>query len=63
MRPKITRQYGIRWPTGVVFAYSSREDAEQALSDDGRGIGTLVVIEYVPGQPRSEEADWQDVQP
>ena len=53
------QQYGVRWPTGSVFAYASREAAETALAEDGRGIGVLVVHEYEPGTPNSTE--WREV--
>jgi len=52
-------QYGIRWPTGSVFAFPSRKATEDALCEDGRGIGVLVVYEYEPGTDRSTE--WKEV--
>ena len=52
-------QYGIRWPTGSVFAFPSREAAEGALREDGRGVGVLVVHEYEPGTSNSTE--WAEV--
>ena len=52
-------QYGVRWPTGSVFAFPSREAAEDALREDGRGIGVLVACEYEPGASRS--TDWEAV--
>ena len=54
-------QYGIRWPTGSVFAFGSREEAEVALREDGRGIGVLVACEYEPGTAKSTE--WREVGP
>lgn len=53
-------QYGIRWPTDSVFAFSSRGEAEQALVDDGRGIGVLVVHGYEPHT--SNATEWQEVE-
>ena len=53
------QQYGIRWPTGSVFAFRSRGDAEAALAEDGRGIGVLVVHEYEPGT--SNATEWREV--
>lgn len=53
-------QYGIRWPTGSVFAFPSRSAAEDALREDGRGIGVLVAHEYEPSTSSSE--DWHEVQ-
>lgn len=52
-------QYGVRWPTGSVFAFPSREAAEDALREDGRDVGVLVVCEYEPGTDRSTE--WREV--
>lgn len=61
-KPKnqIFQQYGIRWPTGVVFPFISREAAEASLVEDGRGVGVLVVHEYEPGTPNATE--WREVQ-
>jgi hypothetical protein len=54
-------QYGIRWGSdSPVFAFGSRAIAEQALADDGRGIGVLVVHEYEPHTPNSTE--WREVE-
>jgi hypothetical protein len=53
-------QYGIRWPTGSVFAFGSREEAESELAADGRGIGVLVMQEYEPGTPNATE--WREVE-
>jgi hypothetical protein len=53
------QQYGIRWSTGSVFAFNSREDAEAALRKDGRGVGVLVVHDIEPGTPNSTE--WREV--
>ena len=55
-----TRQYGIRWPTGSVFAFSSQEAAEAALREDGRGVGVLVVHDIEPGTPNATE--WREVE-
>jgi hypothetical protein len=54
------QQYGIRWPTGVVFAFPSRREAEAELAEDGRGIGELVVHEYERGTSNSTE--WRPVE-
>ena len=56
------RQYGIRWPTGVVFAgYPTREAATEALTrhDNGRGLGEIVTCEYEPDT--SNSTDWMPV--
>jgi len=54
-------QYGVRWGDGLpVFAFRSREDAESALAEDGRGIGVLVACEYVPGG--THDAEWREVE-
>jgi hypothetical protein len=53
------QQYGIRWSTGSVFAFNSREDAEAALRKDGRGVGVLVVHDIEPGTPNA--AEWREV--
>jgi hypothetical protein len=53
-------QYGIRWPTGSVFPFHSREDAETALREDGRGVGVLVVHEYEPGTANA--TGWREVE-
>jgi hypothetical protein len=54
------QQYGIRWSADSVFAFNSREDAEAALREDGRGVGVLVVHEIEPGTPNSTE--WREVE-
>jgi hypothetical protein len=60
--PQIMQQYGVRWiPDGPVFGFRSRDDAEDALRKDGRGIGVLVVSEGVAGQPQSEWTPWAEV--
>jgi hypothetical protein len=59
-KPEIVQQYGIRWPTGVVFAFRTRDDAQTELRVDGRGIGVLVVHEGVPGQYGWTE--WEEVE-
>ena len=56
-------QYGVRWPTGTVFPFRSRRDAEDALCEDGRNVGALVACEYAPTAhrlPGEEEycGDW-----
>jgi hypothetical protein len=51
-------QFGIRWPTGSVFAFGSREGAEKALAEDGREVGVLVVHEFEPGTANSSE--WRE---
>lgn len=58
--PQWLSQYGVRWPTGAVFPHPSREAAENALQEDGRGIGVLVVMEYVPGTSNCTE--WREVE-
>ena len=52
------QQYGVRWPTGSVFSYASRKDAEAALREDGTGFGILVVHEIEPGTPNCTE--WRE---
>lgn len=47
-------QYGVRWPTGSVFSFSSRDEAEWELAHGGPAWtsttpGVLVVHEYEPG--------------
>lgn len=59
-KPKSTEQYGIRWPSGSVFSYGSRELAEAALGDDPRRVGVLVVHEYEPGTANATE--WREVE-
>lgn len=62
-QPKIMQQYGVRWPTGVVFSFASRADAERILDqarEEGRD-GTLVVHEGIPGRPEHEWTAWQEV--
>lgn len=59
MNAKLTgTQFGIRWPTGSVFAYGSRQDAEKLLAEDGRGLGVLVVCDYEPGT--SNATEWRE---
>ena len=53
------QQYGIRWPTGSVFAFGSQDEAEAELDRDGRGFGVLVVHEYEAGTPNCTE--WREV--
>jgi hypothetical protein len=60
-KPEIKQQYGIRWPTGSVFAFQSREDAEEGLRKDGRGIGALVVMSYDPATHKAV-SEWQEVE-
>ena len=52
-------QYGIRWPTGSVFAFPSRDAAEAYLARNARLPGVLVVHEYEPGTPNATE--WREV--
>jgi|HubBroStandDraft_6_1064221.scaffolds.fasta_scaffold00062_13 hypothetical protein len=58
--PKLATQYGIRWPTGSVFCFGSRELAEAALGEDPRRAGVLVVHEIEPGTPNATE--WREVE-
>jgi hypothetical protein len=53
-------QYGVRWATGSVFAFPSREAAEGALNETGRSGGVLVVHEYEPDTPNCTE--WREVE-
>ena len=55
----LDQQYGIRWATGSVFPFSSRQEAETTLREDDRGTGVLVVCDYEPGTPRRTE--WRPV--
>jgi len=55
----MNQQYGIRWPTGSVFSFASRQAAEAALDEDGRGVGVLVVQDIEPGTANSTE--WRAV--
>ena len=59
MSAKRGTQYGIRWPTGSVFAFPSREAAEAYLAANARLLGVLVVHEYEPGTPDATE--WREV--
>lgn len=59
-KPTIVQQYGIRWQSGIVFSFGSREDAEAALRKDGRGVGVLVVHEGIPGRPADKWTPWQE---
>jgi hypothetical protein len=52
-------QYGIRWPTESVFAFPSREAAEEALAEMG-GAGVLVACEYEPDTPNA--TPWHEVE-
>jgi len=52
-------QYGIRWPTGSVFAFPSREAAEEYLAANGRLLGVLVIHEYEAGTANATE--WREV--
>jgi len=54
------QQYGIRWPSGVVFPFTSREAAEASLREDGRGVGVLVVHDIEPGTPNCTE--WREAE-
>jgi hypothetical protein len=54
------KQYGIRWSTGGVSAFRSREDAEAYLSDNLRNGAVLVVCEYEPGTAKATE--WHEVE-
>ncbi len=56
----MNQQYGIRWPTGSVFSFASREAAEVSLREDVRGAGVLVVHEIEPGTPNCTE--WREVE-
>lgn len=58
--PRKLSQYGVRWPTGSVFCYSSRNAAEGALDKDGRNVGVLVVRDYEPDT--SNCTDWREVE-
>ena len=59
MSAKRGTQYGIRWLTGSVFAFPSRDAAEAYLAANGRLLGLLVVHEYEPGTPDATE--WREV--
>jgi hypothetical protein len=60
-QPEIRQQYGIRWQTGVVFAFRSRQEAEDALREDGRGVRVLVVHSY-DATAHTSISDWQEVE-
>ena len=58
-------QYGVRWPTGSVFSFSSRDEAEWELAHGGPAWtsttpGVLVVHEYEPGTSNCTE--WREVE-
>lgn len=60
-QPEIKQQYGARWKTGVVFAFRSREDAENAITENERGEGVLVVMSY-NATTHTAVSDWQEVE-
>ncbi len=59
MSAKRGTQYGIRWPTGSVFAFPSREAAEAYLAANARLLGVLVIHEYEAGTANATE--WREV--
>jgi len=60
-QPEIKQQYGARWKTGVVFPFGSREDAEDAIVENERGEGVLVVLSY-DATTHTVVSDWQEVE-
>lgn len=61
-KPQIMQQYGVRQWNGVVFAFSSREEAEAYLEEKGHANRALVVHEGVPGQTIDEWTPWTEVE-